>query len=469
MFSTKFCYNETVWVKYLYKFLIQQGSVNLHLDSLWTSIIIVFILIIANGIFAMTEIAIVTSRKSKLEKLEEDGDKRAKLALKLAENPNQLLSTIQIGITLIGVITGAFGGATIASQLAVYLEPIEFLAPFSYQVSFIIVIGLTTYFSLIVGELVPKRLGMTNPEKVALLVAKPMYYFSKVGRPLIWLLSKSTELVLKMLKINPNKEPDVTEEEIAQLIEQGVYSGVVEEYEQDLVEQIFYMGDNRLGDILTPRTQIVWLDIDKPFEYNMQKMNESLHSKFPVGKGSLDNFQGIIHTKDVFAKLVEGKPFDLKDCIRDTLVLPEPMKVFQALETLKKSGQHEAIVIDEYGGIEGFVTLHDFIENIIGDIPLKDDDSDPQIVERSENTWLADGLISIDTFRRYFELEDMPDLRGGSNFHTLGGFITMKIGDIPKVKDTVEIDDLILEVVDMDHVRVDKVLITRIEKDEEEE
>ncbi|WP_230199714.1 hemolysin family protein [Bacillus andreraoultii] len=439
------------------------------LDSLWISIIIILILIVANGIFSMTEIAIVTSRKARLEKLEEDGNKKAKLALKLAENPNQLLSTIQIGISLIGVVTGAFGGATIARQLSVYLDKIDFLQPYSYQVSFIVVIGFTTYLSLIIGELVPKRLGMSNPEKVSLIVAKPMYYFAKVGKPIIWLLSKSTELVLKILGVKTTNQPDVTEEEITQLIEQGVYSGVVEEIEQDMVEQIFYLGDKRLGDILTPRTQIVWLDIEKPFEENIRKMNESNHSRFPVGQGSLDNFLGIIHTKDVFAKMAEGKPFRLADCIKETIVLPEPMKVFQALDAFKKSGQHEAIVIDEYGGIEGYVTIYDFMENIVGDLPQDEDEEEPQIIQRTENTWLADGLISIDQFRRYFDLEDEPELRGGNNFHTLGGFITMSLGDIPKVKDTVEIESLILEVVDMDHVRVDKVLITRIEQDHEDE
>lgn len=439
------------------------------LDSLWISIIIILILIVANGIFSMTEIAIVTSRKARLEKLEEDGNKKAKLALKLAENPNQLLSTIQIGISLIGVVTGAFGGATIARQLSVYLDKIDFLQPYSYQVSFIVVIGFTTYLSLIIGELVPKRLGMSNPEKVSLIVAKPMYYFAKVGKPIIWLLSKSTELVLKILGVKTTNQPDVTEEEITQLIEQGVYSGVVEEIEQDMVEQIFYLGDKRLGDILTPRTQIVWLDIEKPFEENIRKMNESNHSRFPVGQGSLDNFLGIIHTKDVFAKMAEGKPFRLADCIKETIVLPEPMKVFQALDAFKKSGQHEAIVIDEYGGIEGYVTIYDFMENIVGDLPQVEDEEEPQIIQRTENTWLADGLISIDQFRRYFDLEDEPELRGGNNFHTLGGFITMSLGDIPKVKDTVEIENLILEVVDMDHVRVDKVLITRIEQDPEDE
>jgi putative hemolysin len=432
------------------------------LDIPLVSIGIVLILIVANGLFAMTEIAIVTSRKARLEKIAENGDKRASYALKLAEEPNQLLSTIQIGITLIGVVTGAFGGAAIASKLTPVIAGIESLAPFSSQISLFIVIAITTYLSLIIGELVPKRIGMNNPEKVALSVAKPMYYFSKVGKPLIWVLSKSTEFVLKIFGIKQNNDPDVTEEEITQLIEQGVYSGVVEENEREMVEQIFYMGEQRLGDILTPRTYLEWIDLEDPQEENLEIMNTSNHSSFPVGEGSLDNIRGIIHKKNVFGKLLESEPFQLEDVVEKALVLPEAMMAFQALEKIKDSGKHQAIVIDEYGGIEGFVTLHDFIEVIVGEMPDLFD-VDPKIVQRDENTWLADGLIPLETFRRYFEIDEFEELRSES--HTLGGYITTYLGDIPKVGDFIQVEDLKIEVVDMDHVRVDKVMVTRVEED----
>ncbi|WP_047983750.1 hemolysin family protein [Ornithinibacillus californiensis] len=432
------------------------------MDIPLVSIGIVLILIVANGIFAMTEIAIVTSRKARLDKIAENGDKRASYALKLAEEPNQLLSTIQIGITLIGVVTGAFGGAAIASQLTPAIAKIESLAPFSSQISLFIVIAITTYLSLIIGELVPKRIGMNNPEKVALSVAKPMYYFSKVGKPLIWVLSKSTEFVLKIFGIKQNNDPDVTEEEITQLIEQGVYSGVVEENEREMVEKIFYMGDQRLGDILTPRTYLEWIDLEDPQEENLEIMNTSNHSSFPVGEGSLDNIRGIIHKKNVFGKLLKNEPFQLEDVVEKALVLPEAMMAFQALEKIKDSGKHQAIVIDEYGGIEGFVTLHDFIEVIVGDMPDLFD-VDPKIVKRDEKTWLADGLIPLETFRRYFEIDEFEELRSES--HTLGGYITTYLGDIPKVGDFIQVEDLKIEVVDMDHVRVDKVMVTRVELD----
>ncbi|KAB2330707.1 hemolysin family protein [Bacillus mesophilum] len=440
------------------------------MDNIGISILIILILIVANGLFAMTEIAIVTSKKTRLERMRDEGNNKAAYALKLAEDPNQLLSTIQIGITLIGVITGAFGGATIAGQLSVYVEQIEFLAPYSYQLSFIIVVGISTYLSLIIGELVPKRIGLGNPEKVASAVAKPMYYFSKVGRPLIWVLSKSTELLLKILGIKPTNEPNVTEEEITQLIEEGVYSGVVEEIEQDIVEQIFYLGDKRLSDILTTRTKLIWLDIEDSFAENMKKINESPHSKFPVGKGSLDRFLGIIHTKDLLSKVAAGVEFDLADCIEDTHILPEYMKVFHVLEILKKSGKHEALVTDEYGGVEGFVTLHDIIENIVGDMP-EDDEEVPQIIKRNEDTWLADGLVSIDAFIRYFDLEDSSLLKDRSHYHTIGGLFAYVIGNLPKIKDTIQVEDLEIEVIDMDGARLDKLLITKLntEKEIEEE
>ncbi|WP_164215607.1 hemolysin family protein [Virgibacillus sp. YIM 98842] len=436
------------------------------MDSIWASIVIVLILIVANGIFAMTEIAIVTSKKGRLEKLRNEGNTNAAYALNLAENPNQLLSTIQIGITLIGVVTGAFGGAAIAGQLAVYVGQVELLAPFSYELSLILVVGLTTYLSLIIGELVPKRIGMDNPEKMACKVAKPMYFFSKIGRPVIWILSKSTEFVLKILGVKPTEEPEVTEEEISQLIAQGVHSGAVEEIEQDIVEQIFYLGDKRLSDILTPRTQLVWIDMEDTYEDNMKLINESPYSKYPVGEGSLDNFKGIIRTKNLISKLAAGEKITLGDYIEDTLILPEPMHVFNALETLKKFERHEAMVIDEYGGIEGLVTVHDIMENIVGEMPEKDDEEDPQIIKRNEHSWLADGLVSMESFTRYFELEDIIILNDSRNFHTLGGFITNRIGDIPKVRDTVEVGDIQLEVIDMDRVRVDKVLISRKEIEE---
>jgi putative hemolysin len=222
------------------------------------------------------------------------------------------------------------------------------------------------------------------------------------------------------------------------------------------------LGDKHLGNILTPRTKLVWIDIEDSFEENIKIMTESSYSKFPVGQGSLDNFRGIIHTKDVFSKVMQKKEFKLADCIEKTLVLPESMKVFQALESLKKAGQHQAMVIDEYGGIEGMVTLHDILENIVGDMP-EEDETEPQIIERNETSWLADGLVSFDVFIRYFDLEDIPIQSGNKIFHTLGGFITNQIGDIPSVKDIVQVKDLQLEVVDMDQYRVDKVMISKVE------
>ncbi|MBA4602381.1 HlyC/CorC family transporter [Thermoactinomyces sp. AMNI-1] len=440
--------------------------IKVFLDSLGVSTIIILLLIIMNGIFSMTELAIVTSRKVRLDQKAKEGSPQAQTALRLAEKPNELLSTIQIGITLIGIVTGAFGGAALSGKVAVLLDRVDVLAPFSQEISMVLVIVLTTYLSLIVGELVPKQIALVNPEKAAMIVARPMYWFSVIGKPVIWILSKSTALVLKMLGVKKPTKPDVTEEEIQQLVEQGVYSGAVEEIEHEMVDQIFYMSDKRLGDILTPRTQLVWIDVESSFEENMRIISDSYHSRFPVGKGSLDEFLGIIHTKKVFRLLLKGEKFSIEDCIEETLLLPEHMKVFQALETVKKSGMHEAVVVDEYGGIEGFVTLHDFMENIFGDLPYREEEEEPQITRRDDSTWLADGLVSVDTFIRYFDLEDEMVMDSG-DYHTLGGFLTSYLGDIPEVGDVIKIRDLKLEIVDMDHVRVDKIMITRQEKTSE--
>lgn len=433
------------------------------LNSLVGSIVIILLLIIMNGIFSMTELAIVTSRKVRLNQKAKEGNTKAETALKLADHPNELLSTIQIGITLIGIVTGAFGGAALSGKVAPIIARVDALTPYSQEISIVLVIALTTYLSLIIGELVPKQVALVNPEKTAMIVARPMYYFSVINKPVIWVLSKSTALILKMLGVKKPNKPDVTEEEIQHLIEQGVYSGAVEEIEHEMVDQIFYMSDKRLSDILVPRTQLVWIDIESSFAENMQIINDSYHSRFPVGKGSLDEFLGIIHTKRVFQFLLKGEKFSIEDCIEETLLLPEHMKVFQALETVKESGMHEAVVVDEYGGIEGFVTLHDFMENIFGELPYHEEEAEPQITRRDDSTWLADGLIPVDAFIRYFDLEDEMDMDSG-DYHTLGGFFTSYLGDIPEVGDVINIEDLKLEIVDMDHVRVDKIMITRLDK-----
>ncbi|KGX86629.1 hemolysin family protein [Pontibacillus litoralis] len=438
------------------------------MDNIIVSIIILLFLIVVNGVFAMTEIGIVTSRKIRLQQLAKSGNKRARTALYLSEHSEDLLSTIQIGITLIGVIAGAFGGAAIADDLAIYLDRFALLRPWSTEISMAVVVGLTTFLTLVIGELAPKQIGLTNPEKVAVAVAKPMYLFSKIGKPISWVLNRSTNIVLKVLGVKTSNEPDVTEEEIQHMVEQGVHSGSIEQIEHEMVDQIFYMGDQRLSNILVPRTQLTWIDVETDFEENMRLISESVHSRFPVGKGSLDHFLGVIHTNRVFAKQLSGEDFSIEDCIEEALVLPEHVKVFQALEALKASSYHEAVVVDEYGGVEGFVTLYDFMQVIVGEIPdAVGKQAEAKIVQRDEASWFVDGQLSIDSFLRYFALED--DLMESTAFHTLGGFMTNELGDTPKEGDTINLERLQLEVVDMDHVLVDKLLVTLIETDNETE
>ncbi|MFC0525869.1 hemolysin family protein [Pontibacillus salicampi] len=442
------------------------------MDHIIISIIILLFLIVLNGIFAMTEIGVVTSRRSRLEQLAKKGDKRARTALHLSKNSGDLLSTIQIGITLIGIIAGAFGGAAFADDLASYLNRVAYLRQWSTELSTVLVVGLTTFLTLVIGELAPKQIGLKYPEKVAITIAKPMYFFSKLGKPFILVLNYSTNAVLKMLGVQTTKEADVSEEEIQHMIKQGVHSGNIEQVEHEMVDQIFSMGDQRLSNILVPRTQLTWIDVESDFEVNMQIISNSDHSRFPVGKGSLDHFLGVIYTSRVFTKLLNRESFTMEDCIDQACVLPEHVKVFQALETLKASGYHEAVVLDEYGGVEGFVTLYDFMEVIVGDITTPGGSQENgKIVQYDKDSWLVDGQLSVDIFIRYFALED--DRFDNTAFHTLGGLITNELGDTPKQGDTIELERLRLEVVDMDHVLVDKLLVTvkelEEEKDEEEE
>ncbi|MYL54671.1 DUF21 domain-containing protein [Pontibacillus yanchengensis] len=438
------------------------------MDHIIISVVILLLLMVLNGVFAMTEIGIVTSRKSRLQQLEKEGHKRASTALYLSEHSEDLLSTIQIGITLIGIMAGAFGGAAIADDLALYLDRFSVLRPWSNEISMVVVVGLTTFLTLVIGELTPKQIGLKHPEKVAVAVAKPMYFFSKVGKPIIWVLNRSTTTTLNILGVHTSKEPDVTEEEIQHMVEQGVHSGTIEQIEHEMVDQIFNMGDLRLSNILVPRTQLTWIDVESDIEENMQLISKSDHSRFPVGKGSLDHFLGMIYTNRVFEKLFNGEDFLIEDCIEEAFVLPEHVKVFQALETLKAYGYHEAVVVDEYGGVEGFVTLYDFMQVIVGDIPdAVSQQEEVKIAQYDETSWLVDGQLSIDTFLRYFALEDkhMDD----TAFHTLGGLITNELGHTPQKGDTLDLETFQLEVVDMDHVLVDKLLVTSKEKKTEEE
>jgi putative hemolysin len=428
------------------------------MSSITFEILIILVLILANGVFSMSEMAIVSARKVRLQQLANQGDVKAKAALKLAESPNHFLSTVQVGISLIGILTGAFGGATIASRLAIYVKLVPLLAPYSEPISFGIVVLIITYLSLIVGELVPKRLALNNPERIASTVAIPMRALSAIASPMVYLLSASTDLILRMLGITASTEPQVTEEEIKILIEQGTEAGTFEEAEQDMVERVFRLGDRPVSYLMTPRPDIVWLDLDDSAEENRQKMVDSAYSRYPVCQGGLDNVLGVIPVTDLLARSFRGEALDLTIGLRQPVFVPESTRGLKVLELFKQTITHIALVVDEYGVIQGLVTLNDIMSEIVGDVPSTDGQDQPQAVQREDGSWLLDGMLPVEEFLELFGMEEWESEERGS-YQTLGGFVITHLGRIPAATDHFEWQSMRFEVMDMDGNRVDKVLV----------
>ena len=428
------------------------------MSSTTFEILIILVLIIANGVFSMSEMAIVSARKVRLQQLANQGDPKAKAALKLAESPNHFLSTVQVGISLIGILTGAFGGATIANRMAVYIKRVPLLAPYSDPLSFGIVVLIITYFSLIVGELVPKRLALNNPERIASIVAIPMQALAAIASPVVYLLSASTDLILRVLGITASTEPQVTEEEIKILIEQGTEAGTFEEAEQDMVERVFRLGDRPVSYLMTPRPDIVWLDLEDSAEENRQKMVDSAYSRYPVCQGGLDNVLGVMPVTDLLARSFRGEPLDLTVGLRQPVFVPESTRGLKVLELFKQTITHMALVVDEYGVIQGLVTLNDIMSEIVGDVPSTDGQDQPQAVQREDGSWLLDGMLPVEEFLELFGMEEWKSEESGS-YQTLGGFVITHLGRIPAAADHFEWQSMRIEVMDMDGNRVDKVLV----------
>lgn len=429
------------------------------MSSVTTEILIILLLVIANGMFAMSEIAVVSARKARLQELAEDGDTKAQAALELANSPNRFLSTVQVGITLIGILAGAFGGATLAGRLATYLDLVPFLSNYSQAISFGLVVAAITYLSIVIGELVPKRLALASPEKIAALVATPMQWLSKIAYPVVYLLTSSTDSILRLLGAGgASNEPLVTEEEIKVLIRQGAEAGTFEIAEQDMLERVFRLGDQHVGSLMTPRFDITWLDINDSAESNRRKMIESHHSRFPVCQDNPDHVLGVVNVTDLLARSLLNQPIDLIDMLRQPLFIPESTRALKVLEMFKQSGTHIALVVDEYGVTQGIVTLNDVMEVIIGDVPFADQPHESPAIQREDGSWLLDGTLPIEKFKEIFEIEEIPGEERG-NFQTLGGFVITQLGRIPTSSDHFEWNTLRLEVVDMDGNRVDKVLV----------
>ena len=430
--------------------------------SITLEIIIIIGLIVLNGFFAMTEMAIISSRKARLEKLAAEGDDGAQLALSLAKNPTQMLSAIQIGITLIGIVTGAFSGAGLSQALSASLVAhFPEYAAYIYTLTFVSVISVITFLSLIIGELVPKRIALNSPETIASATAKPIKLFALFAKPMVSLLSISTAYIFRFIGIKSRPEDPITEDEIKILLNQGTATGVFEKEETVLVDRVFRLNDLRAVNVMTPRTQMAWLDLEAPEESLLAAISDSAHSRLPVARGSLDDFVGIIYPNDILAAYLKNETPRLEDYIHQPVFVPESMKVMKLLELLKSAVSHEAVILDEFGGVAGYITLRDIMEELLGHMPLGDDEDDePSIIKRSDTTWLVDGMVGIDCFKEYFSLDVLPGDEKDA-FHTVGGFVTNFLDCIPSATDKFTWNEYTFEVVDMDRMRVDKILITR--------
>lgn len=430
-------------------------------SSVELELFFIFVLVVLNGVFSGSEIAIVSARKIRLEQLAKRGNHKAKLALNLANSPNNFLSAVQIGITLIGILSGAVGGATVARRLASYLETIPILAPSANTLSISLLVGLITYLSLVVGELVPKRIALSYPEHIACGMAPAMHWITRLTAPFAYLLGCSTDLLLRLLGITSQEVSPITEEEIRGMLEQGAQAGMIEEAEQEMVERVFRLGDRPVKTLMTPRTAIAWLDVESDWEENQREILDTPYSRFPVGRDSLDECLGFVRVKDILNSQWSGQSINLEEIVQPPLFVAENTRSLNVLEMFRVSGTHLALITDEYGGIEGLVTLNDLIEAIVGSIPNDDEIEEPQIIQREDGSYLLDGLLYIDEFKELFDIETLANEEEG-NYHTLGGFVIESLGKIPQSGEYFSSDGLRVEVVDMDGIRIDKVLVSHL-------
>lgn len=416
-------------------------------------IVIIIGLIALNGIFAMSEIAVISARKSKLNTEAKKGNRKAKEALALSENPDSFLSTVQVGITLIGILTGIYSGDILAKDFSVFLADVGFPQRYSYSIAQISVIVIVTYVSIVFGELVPKRIGISSAETIAKIVALPMKVLSKAAHPFVWLLSKTTSLIFSMLNIS-SSDSSVTEEEIKSLIQESREEGVVQLVEQEIVERVFGLGDRTLESIMTYRSEIVSIDINAKPDEIIKIINSHSYDKYPVVHKKLDNMEGVVYLKDIFGH-IHDQNFHIKDYIHPAVYFSETMMVYNALEEMRIKKTDQAFIVDEYGGIQGLITLQDILEALIGEFPSYLDNS--EIVRRKDGSYLVDGQISFYDFLEYFDKEE---LYAESSYSTLSGLILQLSGNIPEAGDVVNWKNFNFEIIDMDGARIDKILVT---------
>ena len=422
-------------------------------------IVIILLLIAANGIFAMAEIAVVSSRKARLNQMAENGSKSAAAALTLAENPHDFLSTVQVGITLIGTIAGAFGGAAVAEKITPYLAAIPAVAAYAGTISLTLVVILITYLSLIIGELTPKRLALSNPETIAAALAGPMRTLARLAHPIVQFLSWSTDVVMKVIPIRKSTEAAVTEEEVRFLVEQGAQAGAFEPAEQALIEGVFRIADRRILELMRPRREVVWININADADSVAGMLAEYSHSGFPVCRGTLDDVAGVIFVKDLYVQQAIRHSFDIEPLLQKPLYIPEGTKALRVLELFQTSGMHFGFVINEHGGVEGIVTITDLMQAIVGRLPDPGEQVEPPFVQRPDGSWLVDGAVTLSDLKEMLPVRQLPREEEGV-FSTLGGFVMTTLGRVPHKGDRVQAGFWDFEVLDMDGNRVDEILVS---------
>ncbi len=422
-------------------------------------LVILLFLLLVNGFLAMSELAVMSSNKTRLQRRAEEDNANAAAALDLARNPHNFLATVQIGITLIGVASGAFGGESLAGSLSQRLSTVPRIGPYSHSISMALVVGAITYFSLL-SELIPKKIAVYAPENIAAAIARPMAKLSSLASPVIHGLNVSTDYALKLFRFAQMKQTPVTQEEIRILIDQATAAGVFEETEQDIVERVFRLGDRPVGVMMTPRNEVVWLDVNESPEKTIRKIARYPYSRFPVGQKA-GNIQGVVHVRDLAVRCLTGKPFDLRASMHKPIFVHEGANALKVLESFRQSGFQLAVVVDEYGTIEGIVTLTDILEAVVGDIASAELPEEPQIVAKEENTWLVEGMLPVDELTAFLDIQKLPGEQAGL-FRTLGGFVMTHLRRIPAVGDAFECCGYGFEVVKMDGRRVRKILIKKI-------
>jgi putative hemolysin len=421
-------------------------------------ILILLFLIMLNGVFAMSEMAVVSSRKARLQQLADEGRRGATAAIGLANEPSNFLSTIQVGITLIGITSGAFGEAALAKGLSEWLSQWPRLDDYSDTLSIVLVVAGITVASLIIGELVPKRLALLNPEAVASLIAKPMQLLSKLAYPIVKALSVTTDAVVKLLGLGRATAPPVTEEEINVLMEQGAEAGVFQEHEEALVSRIFRLDKLKVAAIMTPRADIVYLDLAESSDTNIRRIVEHGHSRFPVARGGLESIEGIVLARILLAEALVQKPLELAAHLVEPLFVPAGVSAVVLMEQFRRHRQTMAIVVDEYGAVEGLVTLNDAMAALVGEIATAEERSESDLVRRDDGSWLIDGSVTIEQLKAALEIEGTLPGENEGAFHTIGGLMMRQLGRVPVAGDNFECLNWRWEVVDMDDRRVDKVL-----------